>query len=594
MSCFHPVIVGLHFVYCFLSCGSAASQPENWVRYEDSSKVVSPLQKASQVLGAEQKQQDDSIVAAIIKVQVQAFLDTLDSAYFMPDKDVGYFLHNELEAFYRERDYQLAWFTLKAPRPQAEALFNAIARAGEEGLHPGQYLLAELRQQVKRFYAGSYPRDSYEDLIKLDFLTTSAALTFASHLLSGSINPTEINNRWMSSPRQLNLSQWMNHSIERNSLKADLLNLAPKHEQYKKLKTALASYKKIEREGGWPVIPADSTFRYGDTSAVVGLLRRRLATTGDLQAEEVDHAWKQVFDVNLEMAVESYQQRNGLTVDGIVGPSTLAALNVPVQQRIKQLEVNLERYRWLPDDFGSKYIKINVPEFKLRVYEDGREVLAMKVVVGKEYHSTPIFNDTLHYIEFSPTWTLPLSIARRDILPKLKQDPAYLSKNHFLLYQGWSGDSEPVDPYTIDWAQVSAEDFTYKVVQQPGPFNSLGLVKFMFPNKMSIYMHDTPAQYLFERSSRGYSSGCIRLEKPVELAEYLLKDRNISREDILSYMKLDEPYALSVADQQVHIEILYSTAWVDKEGKVNFREDIYGYDKAQISALYEKVKRLNK
>jgi murein L,D-transpeptidase YcbB/YkuD len=530
----------------------------------------------------------------LVKQHVQTLLDTIRLQKYMPDKDLRRYLHSELENFYKARDYQLAWYTPLHPRSQTDSIIAAINRALEEGMDPVHYNMEEVEQRIKRMYNRQVTTQQLSELVKLDFLTTSSALTYASHLFSGKIDPTELNSRWKSSARQMDLAGFLNASVEENSLLQSLKSLNPVHDQYKRLKEALVHYRTLQQEGGWPKIPEDRTLQYGDTAEAVVLLRQRLAATGDLQASEVHSAWMNVFDTNLQLAVEHFQQRNGLQVDGIAGPATFGELNVPVEDRVAQIEVNLERMRWLPDGFGDKYIKVNIPEFKLRVFEQGKEVIDMKIVVGKEYYSTPIFSDTMHYIEFSPTWTLPLSIAGRDILPKLKKDPGYLARNNYRIYDSWTSNAEPIDPYTVDWSSIAEKDFKYKVVQAPGPHNSLGLVKFMFPNKMSIYMHDTPAEYLFDRNMRGYSSGCIRLEKPVELAAYLLKDRNISQSDILSYMHLDEPYALSVADQNVHIEIIYRTAWVDDGGVVNFRNDIYGYDQVQISALQKKAEQLDK
>jgi murein L,D-transpeptidase YcbB/YkuD len=269
----------------------------------------------------------------------------------------------------------------------------------------------------------------------------------------------------------------------------------------------------------------------------------------------------------------------------VAAENTLAMLNVPVKERVKQIKLNLERFRWHPERPEGRHVVVNVPELKVYVYEGEDSTLSMRVIVGEAYESvTPIFNDSIEYISFSPTWTVPVSIATEEMLPKLKKDPGYLPSRNFKLYESWEEDAAEVDPYEVNWEKVKADDFPYKIVQQPGANNSLGRVKFMFPNKMSIYLHDTPADYLFDRNERDLSHGCIRVEKPVELAAYLLQEEEMGMAEVEQNMNLPEPLN-TVLPEKVPVFIEYRTAWMGSNGRVHFREDIYGHDQKQINKL---------
>ncbi|HSN87061.1 MAG TPA: L,D-transpeptidase family protein, partial [Thermoanaerobaculia bacterium] len=290
-----------------------------------------------------------------------------------------------------------------------------------------------------------------------------------------------------------------------------------------------------------------------------------------------------VFDEAVASAVSRFQRRHGLEATGKVDEGTLAELNVPVQDRIRQLQVNMERWRWMPASLGERYIFVNVPEFRLDVYEGDHSALAMRVVVGKDQSKTPAFSDKMTYLELNPAWNLPVSILSDEILPKLASNPGYLASHDMEVVKGWGDDEEVVDAsYASEAGQPGSP---YRVRQRAGAANPLGKVKFMFPNEFDIYLHDTPADHLFDRAERDFSHGCIRLEKPVELARYLLRGDPKWTPDAIQDALTSGEHAAVKLPKPLPVHILYWTAWVDQDGTVEFRKDVYGHDETLEKAL---------
>jgi len=308
-----------------------------------------------------------------------------------------------------------------------------------------------------------------------------------------------------------------------------------------------------------------------------------LLAEGDLLAltfGDPDH-----FDALLEQAVLGYQRRRGLPVDGKVGAKTVASLNVPVNDRIRQLELNLERLRWLPRDLGQRYILVNMPGFDLQVMEDGRPVASMNVVVGTTAQPTPIFSRTMTYLEVNPYWNIPRRLVAREILPLVQRDPEDLIERNIRVYHGWQADSAELPAEAIDWAGVDPQNHPYRFRQDPGGKNSLGRVKFMFPNQFNVYLHDTPSTGLFARARRAYSHGCIRVAEPIELATYLLREEPFwTRSEIRYAIASGENLKIGLP-RPLPVYLVYLTAWVDENGVTNFREDIYGRDELLQVAL---------
>ena len=318
-------------------------------------------------------------------------------------------------------------------------------------------------------------------------------------------------------------------------------------------------------------IPSGPTIRPGDRDRRVRLLKNLLQTTGDL-VMTVDTG--PLYDQETIDAVMKFQARHGLVDDGVIGSKTLAALNIPVEERIRQIELNLERWRWMPKSFGKRHIRVNVADFKLTVIEDGETVLQMPVIVGTQYRKTPVFSARMTYLEFAPYWTVPPTILREDKLPVIKRNPHYLEEKHFRIVS--MRDEETfIDPDEVDWQNTEAENFPGLLRMEPGPWNPLGRVKFMFPNRFNVYLHDTNEFDLFDNNVRSFSSGCIRVERPDDLAYYLLEEE-LGAERVEELLSASEPEQVSIEPVPVHIQ--YWTAWVDQEGLVNFRPDVYFRD----------------
>lgn len=522
--------------------------------------------------------------------QVKKALESAETEKYFPDNSERRDLLKKLTEFYEDTSYNLVWVSSEGLLPQAEDLIKSIKISSEDGLVPEHYHLKKIEQKIEDLKNQDFEKGEKE-LSDLDILLTSSYLGLASDMLTGRLNPKKFED-WMPDVPHRDIKEHLKEALEDNNITASLQELSPEHPQYKRLKEALKKYEEIAADGGWPKIDAEANLKKGDSSETVADLKKRLYLTGDLDKFEPENEESNKFDDDLENAVKKFQSRNGLQVDGIVGPGTFEVLNIPVEDRITQIMLNLERVRWQPRDYGDRYILVNVPEYMLRIYENDEVVDEMKVIVGKEYHSTPIFNEEMVYLVFSPDWTLPLSIAKRDILPKVIEDPDYLVRNHYDVYEDWNEDSEPIDPFSIDWEDIPEDEFNFRIVQRPGPWNSLGQVKFMMPNDMAIYLHDTPSDHLFDSKEREFSSGCIRIERPFDLTEYLLQDDpSWDRSAIYEHLNLEEPKNVMLPEK-INVHLVYKTSWVDDNGDVHFLPDIYGHDDVQLAAL-EKSLELN-
>ena len=496
-----------------------------------------------------------------------------------------------LPRFYRQREYLPAWNSGTGPLPQAETLIRALREAGAEGLNPYDYHLARIQALLEKVGAphGAESQSHAQSLADLDFLFTDAFLIYGSHLLRGRVDPESVEAQWYVERRERDLREVLEQALYENRIREALHLLAPTHAAYLRMRSALERYRKMAASGGWPIVPGGPLLEKGDRSERVTLLRLRLAAEGDLPKTET--ADRQAFDAELDQAVRRFQQRHGLKVDGVVGPKTLAALNVSAGERVRQLLVNLERWRWLPQELGPRYILVDIANFRLKVMEEGRSVFETRVVVGKPFWSTPVFNGTMTYLVLNPYWNIPTSIALGETLPKSQKDPEYLSKERIQLVQGWGPDERIIDPKESAWSSEEIRRGVYRLRQRPGPDNSLGLVKFMFPNKFNVYLHDTPAKALFDEPSRGYSHGCIRVERPIELAEYMLHDDpRWTPTDILRVLETGVEKTVSLP-KPIPVYVLYWTAWAEEDGTVQFRDDIYGRDQKLLAALLSEPPR---
>jgi len=485
-----------------------------------------------------------------------------------------------LVSFYARHGYRPAWLdTDGTPSAAAGELLKALGEADREGLRAADYNRGHLQKLLAALQQGGAAADA-ERLADFDLLFTDAYLTYAAHLLAGRLPPRKVDPEWAIKPRSRDLAEALSEALSGIGIAESLRAMTPKGKGYAQLREVLQRYRKVEQEGGWPTV--SGALGPGAQGAQVRNLRARLQASGDLT--EGDAGKNPVYDKAVADAVRRFQKRHGLAETGSVNAATAAALNVPVAKRIRQVELNMERWRWLPDDFGSRYILVNIPSFKMNVVENGKRVMESKVVVGRLERQTPTFTANMAYLVLSPKWYVPRSIAVKDKLPQLKRNPYALARQNIRIY---NSAGQQLNPGAINWKAVGAGNFNYQLRQDAGPRNALGGIKFMFPNPYNVYLHDTPTRGLFSQNQRTFSSGCIRISNPVELAEYLLKhDPKWSRDAIRAAAVSGKQRVVNLP-QQVPVYLLYWTAWVDEDGLAHFRDDIYSRDKPLVRALYQ-------
>jgi len=498
-----------------------------------------------------------------------------------------------LRQFYAQRDYQPAWLNATGPLPAAGELLEAIDTAQQEGLRPADYHAAELDKRLNRVHRQGAASTADQGM-ELELLLTDAWMTYGSHLLAGRLDPTHFDPYWGVAARSRDLVKLLQEALESGRIGESLHALSPPNPAYDRLRTTLAQYRALEQQGGWPQLESGPKLQPGRHDPRVAVLRARLQASGDLPPVTVEtssvgadknSAGKDGnrYDEALVQAVRRFQKRHGLSVDGAVGAATLAALNVPVSARIRQLELNMERWRWLPEDLGQRHILVNITDFTLSVVENGQRVMNAKVIVGRSERPTPVLTATMSYLVMNPDWNVPPTIALEDKLPVLQKNAYALARQNIRVF---STAGREIDPGRVNWRKVNTNNFAYQFRQDPGPRNALGRIKFMFPNSYSVYLHDTPSRGLFNSTARTFSSGCVRISNPIELAEYLLKDNpRWTRTAIVSASQGKKQRTVSLAEQ-IPVHLFYWTAWVEEDGTVNFRNDIYERDKRLVKALY--------
>ena len=488
-----------------------------------------------------------------------------------------------LKHFYEQRAYQPAWSNAAGPSLLADGLIESLAKLEQEGLDPHDYHFRKLEALLGDARQSDAPGVA-DKRAELELLLSDAFLSAALHLTVGRLQPAK------HGPTARALDAEMTGHLERalgeRSIANALQGLLPSDAVYTQLRQALNRYRQIAADGGWLTIPHGPALKVGMQSERVAALRARLQATGDLsRALSPEMASSDRYDAMLEQAVNRFQKRHGLATDGVVGPNTLSALNVPAAARVRQLILNLERLRQQASMFSDRHIVVNIPNYQLHVMEKGESVLSMRVVVGKPSWQTPTFQSKMTHLVVNPYWVVPEGIKRREIVPKLKKNPAYLKSQNLEMLQGYGHDMKIVNPNEIDWATVSTRNFPYRFRQRPGSRNALGRVKFKFPNRYHVYMHDTPARALFAKPKRAFSHGCVRLERPTDLAAYLLQDNPAwPLERIERAMQGGKSRHVNLKEP-IDVYLIYQTAWVDAEGLTQFRPDIYGLDKKHQRAL---------
>ena len=492
---------------------------------------------------------DLSIPGSFVKTNDISF-DSNDIAIFIDSFSKFRAISSDLIFFYKKRNYAFAWFDKSEITEPAQHLYNSVINIQSDGL-PDKILYKEkLIFLMEGYEAGQSEKN------QLELMLTAQYLSYAKLAWNGLSKQQLTSINWYL-PRKENTYSELLDSLLKGK---DILENVPVYYQYALLKKQLQKYATIKLQGGWPLVENDKkTYKVGDTSITVSNIKRRLFITGEYPNNEFEN----VFDSMLYQAVISYQQSNGIKQTGWITPVFIKSLNTPVEKRIEDIIVNMERCRWLPVELGKAHLLINIPEYRIHLFEHDSLKWDMKIVVGKNKNRTAIFSGEIKYVVFCPYWNVPKSILKKEILPAIRRNPNYLKKHH------------------MEWHDGGLR-------QLPGDDNALGRVKFLFPNSHSIYLHDTPSKSLFEEDKRAFSHGCIRLAEPVKLARYLLKN-----DDQWTDQKIEEAMQARiekyvVLKNPIPVYITYLTCWVDNRGVLQFRDDIYELNEKLLKMILDK------
>ncbi len=492
-----------------------------------------------------------------------------------------------VRVFYSQRNYRPAWISAGGSGRRVDGLLAALEDLRLEALFPEAYHLEALKRLVNDTQSIGLLREKIrlELLVDMELLATDAFFTGAVHLLGGRVAPETLGPEQQAVEKDADLIGALDAAVESGRVQPVLYSFIPDHEGYRRLRLALQRYRRIVQDGGWMEVADGAVMRSARQDPRVPVLRSRLVAEGYLDQRYRVGGYR--FDPALKQAIEAFQRQQGLAVDGAVGPLTRETLNVPAHLRVRQIELNMERWRWMPRYLGNRYLLVNIADFTLSVVEGNRPAMVMRVAVGRDYRRTPVFSAELNQIVLNPHWYVPPTIFAEDLLPAIRSNPDYLRQYGYKIFSSLGPDGQEVDPENIDWLAFDPEHFPYILRKDPGPFNPMGRAKFLFPNRYDVYLHDSPDRSIFARSKRTFSSGCIRIEKPIELAEYLLKDSTRwSRQRILEEIESGRSIVIEQFDP-LPITIQYWTVWVDENGAVQFRDDIYGRDAVLDEALFK-------
>ncbi|WP_209330678.1 L,D-transpeptidase family protein [Lunatimonas salinarum] len=488
--------------------------------------------------------------------------------------------------FYSGRDFREAWVSEGRLTCNAYEIRYLIQQSRFDGLIPEEYHLASINRLFELIELAAKENFSVSDmeLAQLDVTLSDAFLELGSHLYLGKVDPDHGDYGWelkRKEPKKEVLAM-LKRALEGCDVRKSIEALYPGFPMYKRMRISMMEfYEKAKyTPNSWDQLTVVKSIKPYEEHRIIAQVRERLDFWEGISSEPTNDPHR--YDSLLVKRVEKYQRQLGLNPDGVLGNATLRALNKRPEDLIKQASVNMERLRWLPDTVVSEVILVNIANFSMDYIKEKDTLLHSKAIVGKAYRKTPVFNAPMTYLVFSPTWTVPPTILRNDVLPAVKKNVGYLKskKMRILTYGG-----KEVDPYSIDWRKVTSNSFPYLIRQDPGPTNSLGWVKFMFPNTHNVYIHDTPSRDLFGRDDRALSSGCIRIEKPFELARLLLSDQPFWSDDRIRSSMFGGKEQTVMLRRQIPVVILYLTFWTDSLGNAKIRHDLYDRDEALYKAL---------
>ena len=532
--------------------------------------------------------QSVSLEASELDYQEQASEIILASLKSEPERSF-------LRKLYKELLFTPVWMRERSLSPAAKELFAYIRNDATLNKHGKLYKDSTiLEQMAENIYAED--RNIYAK-IGLEFKISQLYKGYTDYAYFGSINwgafqarisnlmVNDVSTEWVLHRPEVDPIKIVANSAFGVSLRKQLELAVPTAYHYKALQKALVKYLQIREEGGWEPVYLSKKLKSGMRDRGVYSLRERLRTTGDYEGcSESDE--EDLYDQCLQDAVKHFQKRNGLKADAVVGPVTVKVLNQSVNERITKIRLNLDRIKWLKKRNAKRHIIINIPAFTLYFEEDGKLIQTMRVITGKPNHPTPIFSDTVEYIVLNPYWNIPKSIIQKEMIPKLMRNPNAMARQGIEIHAGWGKDAEKISGASVNWAQYRySKTMPFRFAQVPGTRNALGKVKFLFPNKFSVYMHDTPTKHLFKRNKRAFSHGCIRLQKPRELMRtFSTFNDNLDFDNAQKILKGKKKTYVNLKEK-VPIDVIYLTAWIDYDGKLQFRDDVYHYDAMQLKSF---------
>lgn len=485
---------------------------------------------------------------------------------------------NVLPSIYEAASFEPRW----ADGERLQALIRSLDGLAADGLDPSDYHVDELKRR-----APTRASASAADAAELDLLASDALVLAIYHLTAGKVDPKTIIAEWNFNPRPVTDEEVLaaaQRALASGRIEEEFEHARPNHWMYARGREFLANYRKIAAAGGWPQVPAGPTLKPGATDARVPVLRARMAAEGDYTGPQSDDT---SYDAALVAAVKAFQERHLLEADGVIGPGVQKELNVTADDRVAQIRVNLERGRWVLHEIGDEdHILVDIAGYGVRYMHERRPIAQWRAIVGQPVRQTPAFRAEIQYVVFNPTWTVPPTILAQDILPKMRAGSNVLAKKHLKVIDG---QGREIDPKSINWSRYTAKNFPYMLRQDPGDDNALGRVKIMFPNPHLIYLHDTPSKSLFDKDRRNFSSGCIRVENPRDLAARLIADPvNWNRSAIDAVIEKGETRTVNLA-KRIPVLLIYWTVDQDTGGRPIFKPDVYGQDKVLRAALDRKA-----
>ena len=503
------------------------------------------------------------------------YLSCFSLDLMQPSEDLPVFATEEfcLTKIYNTTNARPLWVTSDGPTEKGRIILGYLKDSFQHGLEPEDYKVNRMREL--------WSTKDVARLAELDTLITYNLVKYIHDICYGVLKPLASDPALFAEAGDKDFDPVvaMKHILGTGNLDKYLAGLPPQNPHYLALKGGLAHYRQIAEKGDRVMVPEGASLRPGDIDGRIKAVRKRLQITDPLLKTPRDNV-ASVYDSRLKQAVLAFQRQHGLTVDGVIGKNTIAALNISIAEKIASIRINMARWRWQAHDLGQKYVLVNIANFSLKAFQDEKIVLDLPVIVGEEQHQTPVFSGTIKYLDVNPFWNIPTSIAQKEELPELQKNKNYLVERHVRLFSSWQDDAVELDSRRINWHTISEGQIAgYKLRQDPGPWNALGKIKFVFPNQYSVYMHDTPAQHLFGRTKRDFSHGCIRVSNALSLAIFLLKDhpenwplekiQEIYNQHLREVIRLSHP---------VPIHITYQTTWVDQDGTMHFNRDIYARD----------------